>query len=61
MGVGVGGGGGGGSGGNSICFVFMNTNKHVVMVAIDLVKEVLECDWVLNDKMLRCLWEDANL
>ena len=47
--------------GTSTCFVFMNTNIHVVMVAIDLVKEILECDWVLSEEMLRCFWEDANL
>ena len=37
------------------------TNIHVVMVTTDLVEEVLECDWVLSEEMLRCLWEDTNL
>ena len=34
---------------------------NVVIVTTDLVKEVLKCDLVLIEEMLRCLWEDTNL
>ena len=45
----------------STCHPGNITNIHVVMVTTDLVEEVLECDWVLSEEMLRCLWEDTNL
>ena len=33
----------------------------IVMVTTNLVKEVLECDLVLSEEMLWCLWEHTDL